>query len=171
MGAVDAGFAWIARTLQVFGQVVLAFMVATICYDAIMRYAFAAPTSWSLEVNTFLIVYLAVMTAADVQRADAHIRITFFSDKLGPRMQRAGRLLLGLVGAGFCAVMAWRGGLIAWQAFEYGERVSSGFGTPLVLPYAMLPIGFGTLGIQFLIDAARALTGREPPRREGSEHA
>jgi TRAP-type C4-dicarboxylate transport system permease small subunit len=39
---------------------------------------------------------------------------------------------------------------MAWQAAEYGERVSSGFGTPLVLPYALIPIGFIALSIQFL---------------------
>ena len=37
----------IARLLQLSGQIVLAFMVLTICYDAVMRYVFTAPTSWS----------------------------------------------------------------------------------------------------------------------------
>ncbi|WP_211907415.1 TRAP transporter small permease subunit [Pikeienuella piscinae] len=57
------------------------------------------------------------------------------------------------VGVCFCGVMAWRGFILAHQAREYGERVSSGFGTPLVFPYAMLPIGFGALAIQFLFCA------------------
>jgi TRAP-type C4-dicarboxylate transport system permease small subunit len=74
----------------------------------------------------------------------------------GPRVKRLIRALIGLVGLVFCAVMAWRGGLMTWQAFEYGERVSSSLGTPLVLPYAMLPIGFGALAIQFLIDVINA---------------
>jgi TRAP-type C4-dicarboxylate transport system permease small subunit len=156
MDALDRTFGWLVRILQVIGQIVLAFMVITICYDATMRYVSAAPTSWSLEINTFLIVYIAVMTAADMQRSDGHIRITFFSDMAGPGVKRLIRALIGLVGLVFCAVMAWRGGLMTWQAFEYGERVSSSLGTPLVLPYAMLPIGFGALAIQFLIDVINA---------------
>ena len=162
-GDTRSAFGHVTGALRIGGQLVLAFMVLTISYDAIMRYAFSAPTSWSLEVNTFLIVYLAIMTAADVQRSDDHIRITFFVDRVGPGVRRVVRVLVGLVGAGFAAIMAWRGALLAWQAFDYGERVSSGFGTPMVLPYAMLPIGFGCLALQCLLDAVAA------GRSDGSE--
>ncbi len=167
MGAAERVFAGLVRVLQIVGQLVLAFMVITICYDAVMRYVFAAPTSWSLEVNTFLIVYVAVMMAADVQRSDAHIRITFFTDKLGARAQRVTRAGVGLVGAAFCAILAWRGFLITAQAAEYGERVSSSFGTPMVIPYAMLPIGFGALALQFLLDVVAAARDAGPTGKEG----
>lgn len=169
MGAAEKAFNRLIQALQVVGQVVLAFMVVTICYDAVMRYIFAAPTSWSLEVNTFLIIYVAVMTAADVQRTDNHIRITFFSDKMGPRVQRVVRALIGVVGAVFCAIMAWRGGLITLQAFQYGERVSSSFGTPMVIPYAMLPIGFGALALRFLLDIVSAWRDPALPEHKGLE--
>lgn len=143
--------------LRVAAMLVLMFMMLTICYDTLMRYAFAAPTNWSLEINSFLLVYLAVMSAAEAQRQDAHIRITFFRDKLPPRGQAAISILTGLLGAVFCTIMVWRGGLMAMQAFEYGERVSSSLGTPMVYPYAMMPIGFAALGLQFLIDALTAI--------------
>ncbi|MGM0783795.1 MAG: TRAP transporter small permease subunit [Pseudomonadota bacterium] len=136
---------------------VLVFMMASICYDAIMRYAFAAPTSWSLEINSFLLVYLAVIGAAEAQRHDAHIRITFFKDRLSPRLRGAIDLTTGLLGVVFCAILVWRGGIMALQAFEFGERVSSSLGTPMVYPYALLPIGFAALGLQFLIDALAAV--------------
>lgn len=159
LGAIMRGFSGIVRAAQIGGQIVLAFMVITICYDAIMRYVFTAPTSWSLEINTFLIVYVALMTAADVQRTGDHIAISFFSDAMGPRAQRFGQALTGLAGMGFCGVMAWRGVLITAQSWEYGERVSSSFGTYLVFPYALLPLGFTMLGLQFFSALMKALTG------------
>ena len=159
MRRLSAPFHWFTKGLQVIGQVVLAFMAVTICYDALMRYVFAAPTSWSLEVNTFLIVYLAVMTATEVQRENEHIRITLFSDKASAQLRRLLAVLIGLVGIAFCGIMAWRGGLLAWQAFQHGERVSSALGTPIVFPYSMLPIGFGALAIQFALETFRAISG------------
>lgn len=156
MRVAEALFGMLVRVLGLIGQIVLAFMVITICYDSVMRYGFGAPTSWSLEINTFLIVYVAAMTAANVQREDGHIRITFFVARTGPGVQRALQAVTGLAGAAFCGVMAWRGGLLTLQAAEFGERVSSSFGTPMVLPYAMLPIGFGALALQFLLDAVHA---------------
>jgi TRAP-type C4-dicarboxylate transport system permease small subunit len=152
------------QALQIVGQLVLVFMVATVTYDAVMRYAFAAPTSWSLEVNSFLLVYLAVMTAADTERRGEHIAISLVGAQLGGRWPGGLAVAVGIVGAAFCAIMTWRGGIMAWDAWRYGERVSSSFGTPIALPYAMLPIGFGALGLQFLINAARALgTGEGRP--------
>lgn len=151
MGAAKRGFSAFVKGLRILGQGVLAFMALTILCDAIMRYVFGAPTSWSLEVNTFLIVYIAVMTGADVQRTDSHIRITFFSDMAGMAGRRLIQIATGLVGVTFCAIMTWRGALLAYQAYDYGERVSSSFGTPLAIPYALLPIGFGALAIQFAI--------------------
>lgn len=136
---------------------VLVFMMASICYDAIMRYVFTAPTSWSLEINSFLLVYLAVIGAAEAQRHDAHIRITYFKDKLPRRLSGAIDLAIGLLGVVFCAILVWRGGIMAQQAFEYGERVSSSLGTPMAYPYALMPIGFAVLGLQFLIDALVAM--------------
>ncbi len=161
----------IAQAMQVSGQLVLAFMVITICYDAIMRYVFTAPTSWSLEINTFLIIYVAAITAADVQNTDSHIRITFFADKLGALYQRLVRIAIALVGVTFCVIMTWRGSIMAYQAWEYGERVSSSFGTPMVYPYALLPIGFGMLTVQFALNALDATfwPDREDGPREGMQ--
>ncbi|MDX1456775.1 MAG: TRAP transporter small permease [Marinobacter sp.] len=136
---------------------VLAFMMLSVFYDAFMRYVFAAPTSWSLEVNSFLIVYLAVMGAAEAQRHDAHIRITFFTSRMPQRIQALIAAATALMGMVFCGIMTWRGGLMAWDAVEYGERVSSAFGTPMFLPYAIVPIGFGALGLQFVPDLIEAL--------------
>lgn len=155
-------FTRITEASRLMGQAVLAFMVLTICYDAAMRYVFAAPTSWSHEVNTFLIVYLALLTAADAQRTDSHIRITFFTDRMHAAGQRVLAVIIALVGVVFCAIMAWRGGLTTYQAWEYGERVSSSFGTPLFLPYALLPLGFGLLGVQFLMGIFAPPASSEP---------
>lgn len=136
---------------------VLMFMMVSICYDTIMRYAFAAPTSWSLEINSFLLVYLAVIGAAEAQRHDAHIRITYFKDKLPDRLRAAIDVTTSLLGIVFCTILAWRGGIMAVQALEHGERVSSSLGTPMVYPYALLPIGFTVLGLQFVIDALTSI--------------
>ena len=152
-----------ARLLQIGGVAVLAFMAVTITYDALMRYFFAAPTSWSLEINSFLVVYLATMTAADVERRGEHIGITFFHDSRGPVGRRILTVLIGLVGATFCGILAWRGYLMAHDSFAYDERVSSAFGTPNWIPYSMLPIGFGTLGLQFLLNIFR------PPEHDAEQ--
>ncbi|RFC62872.1 TRAP transporter small permease [Fulvimarina endophytica] len=146
------GISWF---LQVGGIVALAFMALTVSYDALMRYAFAAPTSWSLEVNSFLVVYLALMTAADVERRGEHIGITLLPDSMGPIGRKLLLVVVSLVGIVFSSILAWRGWHMAYDAWIYGERVSSAFGTPNWIPYSMFPIGFGMLALQFLLNLVR----------------
>ena len=40
---------------------------------------------------------------------------------------------------------------MARDAFAYGERVSSAFGTPMWIPYGLMPVGFAVLGLQFVL--------------------
>jgi TRAP-type C4-dicarboxylate transport system permease small subunit len=140
----------LVRALGFLGQLVLLFMVVTICYDVVMRYVFLAPTTWSLEINTFLIVFLAVIPAAEVLRADAQLRIGFLADRLPLAVRRALHALMCVLGVGFCAVMVWKSGLMSLQAVQYGERMSTTLGTPMAIPYLFLPVGFGVLGLAFL---------------------
>lgn len=140
-----------ARGLNFSGQLALAVMVVTICYDVVMRYIFKAPTSWSLEVNTFLVLFIALIPAADTLRTDSHLRITFFLDRMGPRAQQVLISLGCVLGCAFAAVMTWKGLDMALQALRYNERMSTSLGTPFVIPYGFIPIGFGLLGLQYAV--------------------
>jgi TRAP-type C4-dicarboxylate transport system permease small subunit len=132
------------------GVMGMAFMVASISYDVAMRYFFSAPTHWALEVNTFLLVFLCVVPAADVLKAGGQIRITFLTDRLRPKTRRVLDSLRASAGILFCAVMTWKGAVMAFQAWQHNDRMSTSLGTPMVIPYLLLPIGFGLLGIQYL---------------------
>jgi TRAP-type C4-dicarboxylate transport system permease small subunit len=151
---LDRPHRWIdglARGLRVAGQVVLASMVVTICYDVVMRYVFRIPTSWSLEVNTFMVLFITLVPAGDVLAKEMHLRINFFTDRVGPAGKFLAARLAALTGCLFCAAMAWKGVEIAWAALRYDERMSSPLGTPMVIPYMFIPIGFGVMFLQYLL--------------------
>lgn len=145
----------------------LAFMVVSISYDVILRYVFYAPTFWALEVNTFLLAFLCVIPAGDVLRLGSQIRITVLYERFGPAVQARLDMLRGGAGLFFCAVMIWKGADMAWKAWEHNDRMSTSLGTPMVIPYLFLPIGFGLMGLQYL----HMLAGKkkvEPESKEGA---
>lgn len=132
------------------GVLALGFMVASITYDVIMRYVFSRPTHWALEVNTFILVFLSVVPAGDVLRARGHIRVGFFVERLPQKAVRLARGLRAGLGVVLCGVMTWKGWTMAWQAFQHNDRMSTSLGTPMVIPYLFLPVGFGLMGLYFL---------------------
>ena len=147
------------------GEMAVVFMVLSISYDVFMRYVMLAPTIWALEVNTSLLMFLCLLPAADALNAGTQIQITFLTDRL-PRRTRA-RLghVASLVAALFCGVMSWKGLTMAWAAYQHNDRMSTSLGTPLVIPYLFIPLGFGLLGLTYI---ARALSGSRPEPAAGT---
>src|SRR5690606_24306507 len=105
VGRIDTFVERTGRWLHVSAQAVLVFMMVSISYDAIMRYAFSAPTVWSLEVNTFLLGYLALMPAAAVLRSGDQLHIVFFRERLGVATGVVVDIAVAAIGVIFCLVM------------------------------------------------------------------
>jgi TRAP-type C4-dicarboxylate transport system permease small subunit len=141
----------LARGLRVLGQLALAGMVVTICYDVVARYVFEAPTLWSLEINTFLVLFIALIPAGDVLKAGMHLRITFFVERLKPGFRRVLGKAGVFAGIVFCGFMTWKGWAMAMQALQYHERMSTALGTPMVIPYMFIPFGFAVLGLEYVV--------------------
>jgi TRAP-type C4-dicarboxylate transport system permease small subunit len=166
----------LGRVGGVLGEAAMAFMVVSISYDVVMRYVFLAPTIWALEVNTFLLVFLCVIPAADTLAAGTQIQITFLTERLPAAVQAKLPVIGNAVGVLFCAVMTWKGGAMTWAAFQHNDRMSTSLGTPLVIPYALIPIGFALLGLTYAARivprSAGASTGSghvEPPPEAGQQ--
>ncbi len=151
LGKIAVSVHGLARGLRVLGQFTLAAMVMTICYDVVTRYVFEAPTLWSLEVNTFLVLFIALIPAGDVLKAGMHLRISFFVERLKPGVRRVLEKAGALSGICFCGLMTWKGCAMAMQAFRYHERMSTALGTPMVIPYLFIPIGFAVLGLEYVV--------------------
>jgi TRAP-type C4-dicarboxylate transport system permease small subunit len=156
------------------GILSLAFMAVSISYDVILRYVFYAPTYWALEINTFLLAFLCLIPAGDVLRLGTQIRITILYDRLKSDTRAKLDIIRSAVGIFFCAVMVWKGSVMALHAWQHNDRMSTSLGTPMVIPYLFLPIGFALLGLQYLTllggKEKKALqTGGESKERTGQQ--
>lgn len=152
-----AGSDALASALGFAGQIALAAMMVTVCYDAAMRYVFAAPTLWSMEINTFLLIFITLVPAGDVLKSNMHLRITFVTDRFPKSVRNALDRLATVVGIVFCAFVTWKGWVMAMHALEFNERMSTSLGTPMVIPYLFVPIGFGVLCLQYMVRLVRPM--------------
>ena len=159
---LKAPLKWVLEKTGWLGAGVLAFMVASIAYDVSMRYVFASPTSWALEVNTFLLAFLSIVPAGDVLWAKSHIRVGFFAERMPEGLKRLVALVRGLAGIFFCAVMTWKGWVMAINALQHNDRMSTSLGTPMVIPYMFIPVGFGLMGLYYLAFLFAPDVGRKP---------
>jgi TRAP-type C4-dicarboxylate transport system permease small subunit len=165
---IAKNFRSLTRAANLLSQAALLFMVISICYDVFMRYVMRAPTTWILEVNTFLVIFVCLIPAADLLQNQSHIRVTFLFDRLPPPVQKYLLYLNVLAGLSLCAVLTWQGFQMMRLAFKYGERMSTPLGTPYCIPYSFVPIGFGLLFIAYLFQGIHLYLHTTPTDDSGN---
>lgn len=118
---------------------------------------FFAPSSFFGPLNSFELIALPLFILMDDFLSATPVSANLFRAPAmwlqwlrgGPAIATVGAL--AIFGA-ISGVMAWYDGHQKLQAAEYGERVSSSFGTPMVIPFSMRLIGFSILALQFLLE-------------------
>ena len=71
--------------------------------------------------------------------------------------------LASALGLLFSALMTWQGWDMAWKAWQFNERMSTSLGTPMCIPYFFIPLGFGVLGLEYLIKLLAGITSAPAP--------
>ena len=75
------------------------------CMEVVFRYFLNAPTRWSLEVITFLMLVVTFLAIPHAVRVGMHIAVTLLAD-LYPKHARRILTAMNLIGAALCAFIA-----------------------------------------------------------------
>ena len=134
--------------------------------NAIIRKAFNVSSNAYLEAQWYLFAAMFMLGAGYVFLHDQHVRIDVISSRLSRRTQ----VWVDIIGIAFfliplCGYLAWTALPSLQAAFVSGE-ISANPGGLIRWPlYALVPIGFGLLGLQAvseLIKRAAFLSGHGP---------
>jgi TRAP-type C4-dicarboxylate transport system permease small subunit len=119
------------------------------CLEVVFRYFLNAPTRWSLEVITFLMLAMTFLAIPHAVRAGMHIAVTLLAD-LYPGQARRLALVLNCFGLVLCA-------FIAYVSLE--ENVRQYFGAVETIGNVVIPkwwlsvfisYGFGNSALWYL---------------------
>ena len=136
----------------------LAGTVGTILAQVFFRYALSRPLSWSTEIATDLLVYVAFVGFAIGIRDNAHVALRLFERRLGlgpRRWLRIGELLV----LGTVLTCVGIGGAV--YSVEQHD-VTSPTGVPLWATFIPLPLGAVLGGLHIIVEIVALLRGAEP---------
>jgi TRAP-type transport system small permease protein len=155
----NRGYRAIALAENLLIAVLLIACVATILAQVVFRYLLSKPLSWSTEVATDLLVYIAFVGFAIGVRDNAHVALRLFERRLGLRQRRWLRVGELLVLGGVLACIGIGG---ATYAMEQSDVVSPN-GIPLWLSFIPLPLGAVLGGFHILVELIAMLRGTPVP--------
>ena len=136
--------------------ILLALSVCVNFANIIGRYFFNVSITWAEEIMLFLMVGCVFTGCCAVAWENRQIRMDVLVGLMPERVRQFFALLaelLLLAAAGLVATFSWP---VIQQLYEFDER-SAAANFPLVIPQAMIPVGYGLMA---LVVAARLLTRR-----------
>jgi TRAP-type mannitol/chloroaromatic compound transport system permease small subunit len=166
---------WVSRVCGGVGAAIVIVLVVLMVYDALLRYAFSAPTLWGFDVSTYLMGASFVLAIGYTLMRDAHVRVDLLYDWI-PRRLMVWIDLIGYALIILPAILWLTHGLWEYflEGYVSGERSGSSAWNPKVWPFRLvMVVGFGALSLQLFAEVIRraaTLLGRPleapPPTHE-----
>lgn len=147
---LDDGLSVVERQLLGWSIVIMA--VNTVA-NVIMRLGFSSSIFFSEELNQFLIILVTFVGISEAARMGRHIRMSAFTDMLGPQ---ASKIMMIIITLGTAALLF----LLAWYSIGYvlsqiqSNRLTPALRIPYYFTVLIVPFGFTVTGIQFVLAAA-----------------
>ena len=146
--------AWVSAVLFVCAGCMLT-------YEVTARYLFVAPTIWAAELSQLCLIWGTMIAMPWLLASNRHIAVDAVTDRLSPGARRLCHILAMVAILGFSAVVAWKGGDIFLDSFERGRTTGSMLDLPIWIAELAIPVGFGLLFLQALIEIVRPSRGSD----------
>ncbi|HKT18748.1 MAG TPA: TRAP transporter small permease [Stellaceae bacterium] len=154
--AIHKGVHGLLAVTRSLSAIFLISSVAINFANIVGRYAFSQSFTWAIEIILFLMVGAVFTGCCAVAWENRHIRMDVFLRILPPRIGGLLALLSDLVLIATAALVAAFSYPVISQLAAFDER-SAAANFPMVIPQAMVPIGYSLMAI---LVAIRLLTGR-----------
>ncbi|WP_417816006.1 TRAP transporter small permease [Thalassospira alkalitolerans] len=147
---LDDGLSVVER--QLLGWSIVLMAVNTVA-NVIMRLGFSSSIFFSEELNQFLIILVTFVGISEAARMGRHIRMSAFTDMLGPKSSKVMMIIITL---GTAALLF----LLAWYSIGYvssliqSNRLTPALRIPYYFTVLIVPFGLTVTGIQFVFAAA-----------------
>ncbi len=105
---LDWAFVRVPLLLGAIGGLGIVAILALMSYEIVARYLFNAPTDWSVEISTYILVGAAYAGAGLAHHHGANIRVELLLAWLRPPLRRALEQVAAWCGLAFVLVAAWQ---------------------------------------------------------------
>ena len=153
MGTIE----FLDTKLAAFSGWVIVVMMLTISYDVIMRYLFRMPTTWSFEINRYMLILVMFFGSGYTFLSGGHVGVDILTDRLEARKQLLLGIFVSVISGIYAIVFFIESWTFAWDAFENGIKSTEYLAWPLWPMRSFLVIGAGMLFLECVIKFIRSV--------------
>jgi len=107
--------------------------ILLVAYTVLVRYFSPANAPlYTDEITVYLVMWAVLIGCAGITRNRQHVRTDLLLHIMPPSMQFYCELAANLAGTGFALFLAWYGGLVAYEAWDFGDVSPTNLRFPVV---------------------------------------
>jgi TRAP-type C4-dicarboxylate transport system permease small subunit len=141
----------------------VALAVVVVCHMVFVRYVLNQSTIWQTDLITYCITAATFIGSPYVLLTRGHVNVNVLPLHLPARPRFGLALFASITAAAFCAVMTVMTFLFWKEAWDNRWVSDTMWRARLWIPYSSMPIGLALLTLQYAVDIARLVTGRDAP--------
>jgi len=151
MDALQRGinkFSLFGEILAEIAACVLAIVVIT---GVTLTYVFKSRDVFSVEVSTYLLVFICFSSVAYVLRENRHVVVDALLTLLSPKVRLRFEMIAMILTSAFCSILTWKAAGVAILNYQRGFRSASLVTLPLWIPYFVIALGALGVVLQSLV--------------------
>ncbi|MBU2548204.1 MAG: TRAP transporter small permease subunit [Proteobacteria bacterium] len=157
---------WLNEELGKAVSYLLILMMISIAYEVIARYFFNRPTSWAMEVSTYLFCTYVLIGGGYTLAKGGHVSVDIVYGRFSTRTKAILACLTSVFFFVFVIVLLWLGWEMAYKSMMQHETSGTQLDWPLWPVKFLVPLASLLLLLQglakLITDFQTAITGRAP---------
>lgn len=153
----------LSKLCGIVAAIMLVVSVVVVCHMVVIRYALGESSVWQTEFVTYLLIAVTFVGSPYVLMTRGHVFVELLPMSLSPRPRYYLALFAYSVAVLFCVLVAWVGWELFYEAWDNQWYSDTVWEVRLWIPYLAMPIGFGILSLQYLVDIINVVRGQDVP--------
>lgn len=152
----------ILNVLTIVAGILTVFSVLSVSVDVFMRYVFNKPSSWVMEVNENIILFVTFLISAWVLRKEGHSRLDIFVNRFKPETGALITAITYYISAAICLLITIFATTLSLQYINRHINITTSvIGPPKSIYTGIIGFGYLLLCIQFIRNATGHLARRK----------
>lgn len=140
----------VTKTAAILAGLCILATAFIVTYEIIMRGIFHAPTSWVMEISTYLIIAAGFLGMAYTLRARGHIHVDILTSRLPASLQRIFEIITTVVAILLLYVCMTESMDYVAMSYEMNKLSPTILKVPLFIPQTFMVIGFALLFLELI---------------------
>jgi len=167
-GRLKAAERWRDRIEAAITGLLLGGGMLAVVYTVVVRHVAPAYTPYyTSEITVYLVMWAVLLACGSVTHSRAHIKADLVTQLMSPRLRHWSEIAGNVAGFGFALFLIWFGGLVAYEAWFFGDLSATALRFPLWIYYAALPVSGVLIAVGHLrVSIELILSGPDETRIE-----